>query len=77
MRYFNPTPQQYKSQFVPPDLELMYKVGQERALEDAKADALMGSLESEYLINDKGIYSKDEDVKRVNLVIDKKIIGGF
>lgn len=71
-RYFTPTPQQYISQFVPPNLELMYKVGQERAAQDALVTDALDKAKSELQVQG-GMFTDKEKATQVNENINSNI----
>lgn len=64
-RYFTPTPSQYVSQFVPPNLELMYKVGQEQAANDSALLDNLDKSESELTVKG-GMYTDKEHAAQIN-----------
>lgn len=64
-RYFTPTPSQYISQFVPPNLDLMYKVGQEKASMDAALTDSLDKAESDWTVKG-GLFSNKNDVNLFN-----------
>jgi hypothetical protein len=64
-RYFTPTPSQYVSQFVPPNLELMYKVGQEQAANDSAVLDSLDKGESELTVKG-GMYTDKNHAAQIN-----------
>lgn len=64
-RYFTPTPSQYISQFVPPDLDLMYKVGQEKAANDAAITDSLDKADQEWKVKG-GIFTNKQDAELFN-----------
>ena len=58
-RYFTPTPSQYISQFVPPNLDLMYKVGQELAAQDSLVTDAINKAKSEWQV-EGGMFTDKE-----------------
>jgi hypothetical protein len=71
-RYFTPTPSQYISQFVPPNLDLMYKVGQERAAQDSLVTDAINKAKSEWQV-EGGMFTDKEKAAQINNNINSNL----
>jgi hypothetical protein len=71
-RYFNPTPSQYVSQFVPPNLDLMYKVAQEKAANDAALSDSLDKAEQDWKVKG-GLFTNKQDAELFNQEVESNL----